>query len=227
MGRKHANPTGRRPGGESGCATGWTAKWDLAVANVDPGHQGVEAVAHGGWQTSCYMQTAHARTGGYACNSLSFRQPRVSAVYSPSPQARVRAASQGALRRRRGPRLDVRPMATAHHRDVWAENVDAEFVAIREAIVNYPYVAMVRRSPPHLAHATPSQRTPRHPRVAVRGTPLMLPPILSTRLSAGHRVPGGCRPSHWLLQVILRLSLPDAALQRRPSEDNPDRPHPL
>ena len=47
-------------------------------------------------------------------------------------------------------------MATAHHRDVWAENVDAEFVAIREAIVNYPYVAMVRRSPPHLAHATPS-----------------------------------------------------------------------
>lgn len=66
-------------------------------------------------------------------------------------------------------------MATAHHRDVWAENVDAEFVAIREAIVNYPYVAMVRRSPPHLAHATPSQRTPRHPRVAVRGTPLMLP----------------------------------------------------
>jgi len=33
-------------------------------------------------------------------------------------------------------------MATAHHRDVWAENVDAEFVAIREAIVNYPYVAM-------------------------------------------------------------------------------------
>jgi len=33
-------------------------------------------------------------------------------------------------------------MATAHHRDVWAENVDAVFVAIREAIVNYPYVAM-------------------------------------------------------------------------------------
>ena len=161
------------------------------------------------------------------CMQQRFRPLGVSAAYPPSPQARVRAASQGALRRRRGPRLDVRPMATAHHRDVWAENVDAEFVAIREAIVNYPYVAMVRRSPPHLAHATPSQRTPRHPRVAVRGTPLMLPPILSTRLSAGHRVPGGCRPSHWLLQVILRLSLPDAALQRRPSEDNPDRPHPL
>ena len=40
-------------------------------------------------------------------------------------------------------------MATAHHRDVWADNVDAEFAVIREAIVNYPYVAMVRRSPPH------------------------------------------------------------------------------
>ena len=39
-------------------------------------------------------------------------------------------------------------MATAHHRDVWADNVDAEFAVIREAIVNYPYVAMVRRSPP-------------------------------------------------------------------------------
>ena len=50
--------------------------------------------------------------------------------------------------RGRGPRLDVRPMATAHHRDVWADNVDAEFAVIREAIVNYPYVAMVRRSPP-------------------------------------------------------------------------------
>ena len=34
------------------------------------------------------------------------------------------------------------------HRDVWADNVDAEFAVIREAIVNYPYVAMVRRSPP-------------------------------------------------------------------------------
>jgi len=53
--RKHANPTGQRPAGESGCATGesgcatgcgWMAKWDLVVANVDPGHQGVEAVAH-------------------------------------------------------------------------------------------------------------------------------------------------------------------------------------
>ena len=33
-------------------------------------------------------------------------------------------------------------------RDVWAENVDAEFVTIREAIVNYPYVAMVRCSLP-------------------------------------------------------------------------------
>jgi CCR4-NOT transcription complex subunit 7/8 len=27
-------------------------------------------------------------------------------------------------------------------RDVWADNVDAEFVTIRDAIVNYPYVAM-------------------------------------------------------------------------------------
>lgn len=50
--------------------------------------------------------------------------------------------AKGALRSGRGPPLDVRPMATAHHRDVWAENVDAEFVTIREAIVNYPYVAM-------------------------------------------------------------------------------------
>ena len=29
-------------------------------------------------------------------------------------------------------------------RDVWAENCDAEFAAIRDVVVNYPFVAMVR-----------------------------------------------------------------------------------
>jgi len=50
---------------------------------------------------------------------------------------RTRGAGAGG----RGPPLDTRPMSS-FIRDVWAENVDAEFVTIREAIVNYPYVAM-------------------------------------------------------------------------------------
>ena len=63
-------------------------------------------------------------------------------------------------------------------RDVWAENVDAEFVTIREAIVNYPYVAMVSCCPPHLANASSAAKPSR---VALRGTPLTRPPDFSVR----------------------------------------------
>lgn len=56
-------------------------------------------------------------------------------------------------------------------RDVWADNCDAEFAVIREAIVNYPYVAMVRdpACPPRgttSRHLTPAARR----RAALSGT---------------------------------------------------------
>ena len=57
-------------------------------------------------------------------------------------------------------------MASSFIRDVWAENVDAEFAAIRDAIVNYPYVTMVRTTcaAKRAAVATlPPYRQPRPP----------------------------------------------------------------
>ena len=37
---------------------------------------------------------------------------------------------------------------TSYIRDVWHDNLEVEMANIREMIVNYPVVSMVRRSPP-------------------------------------------------------------------------------
>ena len=106
---------------------------------------------------------------------------------------------------------------TSYIRDVWHDNLEESVANIREMIVNYPVISMVGH-----AHGTPCSRTHSVLPPTPRRTPLTrvrLPP------SAGHRVPGRRRQADWLLQVVERLSLPDAPVQRGPAEDHPARAH--
>ena len=82
--------------------------------------------------------------------------------------------------------------------DVWAENLEREFVTIRETIVNYPFIAMVRRDAirPCAAHECHSERA-QHVNVACT--------------HAGHRIPGRRRTPDRQLQVRLGLPLPNGA----------------
>ena len=61
--------------------------------------------------------------------------------------------------------------------DVWAENLEREFATIRETIVNYPFIAMVRCDAirPCAAHECRSRRAQY---------------VNVTCAHAGHRIPG-------------------------------------
>ena len=85
-------------------------------------------------------------------------------------------------------------------REVWAPNLDAEMRHIRDMIDQYPFVAMVCDMSP-------------------------LYPIASGTRATGHRVPRGRGKTYRYLQDLVRLPLPNHAVQRRPPQAHPNRHH--
>lgn len=69
---------------------------------------------------------------------------------------------------------------TASIRDVWAENLEAEFASIRQAIQEYPYISMVRRRPLAFPSPSPSTRCDATRRIEMVSSiypPLLIPPL--------------------------------------------------
>ena len=87
-------------------------------------------------------------------------------------------------------------------REVWALNLEAEMRNIREMIDQYPFVAMVC--------VVISSPRPRH--------------IPGTR-TTGYRVPRRRRKTYRYLQNVVRLPLPNHAMQRRSPKTHPNRHH--
>jgi hypothetical protein len=79
-------------------------------------------------------------------------------------------------------------------REVWAPNLETEMRNIREVIEKYPYVAMV--SVHQCVHC------------------------FVAHIRIGYRVSWRRRSSHRVFQDIIRLSLPNHAVQRRSSQDH-------
>ena len=151
-----------------------------------------------------------AHTGLAACGGVSpsYRRPRQvrrRPRARPGPRVRVRLTTSGLGLHRPA---NMESEKTSYIRDVWHDNLETEMANIREMIVSYPVISMVRRVQP-----------PPPP-------PLACPRCLTAnvRCSAGHRVPRCRCEAHRQLQIIKRFSLPDAPVQRRSPQNHPAWP---